>query len=121
MPSTVSNSETTREEAVNTLLARMLKGYGASARAERRSRMGTPDVRVELKTKDSVVLECKWEGSKIQLERQLDKRLKEFPDTLGLFGVLYPDHLRRVSDVEAALEDTDRLQWWLYQFVMTAP
>ena len=114
MPSTVINSETTREEAVNTLLARMLKGYGASARAERRSRMGTPDVRVELKTKDSVVLECKWEGSKIQLERQLDKRLKEFPDTLGLFGILYPDHLRRVSDVEAALEDTDRLQWWLH-------
>ena len=43
-----------------------------------------------------------------------DRVKKEFPDTLGLFGVLYPDHLRRVSDVEAALKDTNGIQWWLH-------
>ena len=71
--------ETIREEVVNTLLARMLRGYGLSARAERRSRSGTPDVRVELKTGDSVLLECKWAGSERDLEEQLDERLVAIP------------------------------------------
>ena len=98
-------SETTREEAVNTLLARLIRGYGAStsARAERRSSAGTPDIRVDLRTNDSVLLECKWEGSRTLLEGQLDERLTAFPEALALIGVLYPERLRYIDDVEAAL------------------
>ncbi len=86
LPSVQNDPEVIREEAVNTLLARMLRGYGASARAERRSRMGAPDVRVELKTGDSVLLECKWDGSRRLLEDQLDERLDAFPEPIGLIG-----------------------------------
>ena len=106
--------ETIREEAVNTLLARMLRGYGLSARAERRSRSGTPDVRVELKTGDSVLLECKWEGSEKLLEEQLDERLVAFPESLALIGVLYPDRMRHMANVEAALETATDIRWWLH-------
>ena len=108
--------ETIREEAVNTLLARLLRGYGAStsARAERRSAAGTPDIRVTLRTDDSVLLECKWEGSGSQLEAQLDERLSAFPDSLGLIGVLYPERLRQLDDVESALDDAEDLRWWLH-------
>ena len=95
-------------------MAQMLGGYGASARAERRSRKGTPDVRVELKTGDSVLLECKWEGSASALEDQLDERLETFPESLGLIGVLYPERLRHIANVEAALEVADDIQWWLH-------
>ena len=108
--------ETIREEAVNTLLARLLRGYGAttSARAERRSAAGTPDIRVDLRTDDSVLLECKWEGSGNQLENQLDERLSAFPDSLGLIGVLYPERLRQLDNVESALEIAEDLRWWLH-------
>ena len=106
--------ETIREEAVNTLLARMLRGYGLSARAERRSKGGTPDVRVELKTGDSVLLECKWAGSEGELKDQLDERLVAFPESLGLIGVLYPDRMRHMANVEAALETAKDLRWWLH-------
>ena len=114
MPAGQNDLETIREEAVNTTLARMLRGYGVSARAERRSRMGAPDVRVELKTGDSALLECKWEGSRRLLEEQLDERLDAFPDALGLVGVLYPDCLRHTANVEAALETARDIQWWLH-------
>ena len=107
-------SETVREEAVNIPLAQMLGGYGASARAERRSRKGTPDVRVELRTGDSVLLECKWEGSASALEDQLDERLGTFPEPLGLIGVLYPERLRHLANVEAALEVANDIRWWLH-------
>ena len=106
--------ETIREEAVNTLLARMLRGYGLSTRAERRSKGGTPDVRVELKTGDPVLLECKWDGSERSLEEQLDERLAAFPESLGLIGVLYPDRMRHMANVEAALETAKDLRWWLH-------
>ena len=92
----------------------MLRGYGVSARAERRSRMGAPDVRVELRTGDSALLECKWEGSRRLLEDQLDERLDAFPDALGLVGVLYPDRLRHTANVEAALETAGDIRWWLH-------
>ena len=114
MPPAHSDLETIREEAVNVPLAQMLGGYGASARAERRSRRGAPDVRVELRTGDSVLLECKWEGSTGLLESQLDDRLDAFPDALGLIGVLYPEHLRHLANVEAALEVADDIRWWLH-------
>ena len=58
-----SDPETTREEAVNVLLAELLRDHGLAARAERRSREGVPDIRVELRSGDLVLLECKWEGS----------------------------------------------------------
>ena len=92
----------------------MLRGYGASARAERRSRRGAPDVRVELKTGDSVLLECKWDGSRRLLESQLEERLDAFPESLGLIGVLYPDRLRHTVNVEAALETAGDIRWWLH-------
>ena len=106
--------ETIREEVVNTLLARMLRGYGLSARAERRSKGGTPDVRAELRTGDPVLLECKWDGSERSLEDQLDERLATFPESLGLIGVLYPDRMRHMANVEAALETAKDLRWWLH-------
>ena len=92
----------------------MLRGYGVSARAERRSREGAPDVRAELRTGDSVLLECKWEGSLSSLEDQLDERLAAFPESLALIGVLYPDRLRHTVNVEAALETANDLRWWLH-------
>ena len=106
--------ETIREEAVNTMLARMLRGFGVSARAERRSKEGAPDVRAELRTGDSVLLECKWVGSERSLEDQLDERLVAFPESLGLIGVLYPDRLRHMTNVEAALETAKDIRWWLH-------
>ena len=106
--------ETIREEAVNTMLARMLRGYGVSAREERRGMEGTPDVRVELRTGDSVLLECKWTGSERSLEDQLDDRLAAFPESLALIGVLYPDRMRHMANVEAALETAKDLRWWLH-------
>ena len=114
MPPARNDPETIREEAVNVPLAQMLGGYGASARAERRSRKGTPDVRVELRTGDSVLLECKWEGAASSLDDQLDERLDAFPDALGLIGVLYPERLRHLANVEDALEVADDIRWWLH-------
>ena len=62
---------TTREEVVNTLLAQELRRHGLSARAERRTREGAPDVRIELRGGGLVLLECKWESSAAQLDEQL--------------------------------------------------
>ena len=93
----------------------MLRGYGVvSARAERRSRGGAPDVRAELRTGDSVLIECKWEGSERSLEEQLDQRLEAFPESLALIGVLYPNRLRHAVNIEVALKAATDLRWWLY-------
>ena len=89
-----SSGEVIREEGVNTLFTQLLRDQGIKARAERRSRGSTPDVRVELKTEDVVLLECKWADSVSQLESQLDARLQQFPDALGVIGVLYPEGLK---------------------------
>ena len=109
-----AKGETVREEAVNTLLAQLLRGHGIAARAERRSRKGAPDIRVELKTGDSVLLECKWEDSIGLLETQLDDRLENFPDALGTIGVLYPDRLKFLENTQSGLESATDLQWWLH-------
>ena len=106
--------DTIREEAVNTLLAQLLRDQGISARAERRSRGATPDVRVTLKTGDTVLLECKWEDSASQLESQLDTRLQQFPDALGVIGVLYPEGLKYLDDTREGLENAGDLEWWLH-------
>ena len=106
--------ETIREEAVNTLLAQLLRDQGIAARAERRSRNSTPDVRVTLKTGDTVLLECKWDDSVSQLENQLDTRLQQFPDALGVIGVLYPGGLKYLDDTREGLENAGDLEWWLH-------
>ena len=106
--------ETNREEVFNVALARMLKDRGISARAERRSRHGVPDLRIELSTGDEVILECKYAGSLSQLETQLDERLDSFPEVLGILGVVYPDRFRVASDVFSCLENADDIEWWLH-------
>ena len=108
------NTESVREEVVNVLLAQLLRGHGLAARAERRSKMGAPDIRVNLKSGDTIVLECKWEGSTSLLESQLEGRLEDFPEVVGMVGVLYPENLRYAEDTSAALLTTDNLQWWLH-------
>ena len=106
--------DTIREEAVNTLLAQLLRDQGVSARAERRSRGATPDIRVTLKTGDTVLLECKWEDSVGQLESQLDTRLQQFPEALSVIGVLYPEGLKYLEDTREGLENAGDLEWWLH-------
>lgn len=109
-----NNRETIREEGVNVLLGQLLHVRGFTARAERRSRRGVPDVRVELRSGDLVLLECKWEGNDAQLETQLDERLTTFADRLGVIGVLYPDRLRYAENTQAELEAATDLRWWLH-------
>lgn len=104
--------ETIREEAANVLLAQLLRDHGLSARAERRSHRGAPDISVDLRTGLAIV-ECKWNHSRGLLQGQLDGRLTDFPQALGTFGVLYPEHLRHAEDTKAGLESAD-LQWWLH-------
>ena len=104
----------TREEAVNTLLGQAMRRYGLDAKAERRSLEGAPDVRVELRGGDLVLLECKWEGTAGLLDEQIGERLKQFPEALGILGVLYPERLQTEDDTQAALEAADDLRWRLY-------
>ena len=108
------NTENVREEGVNVHLAQLLRDRGVSARAERRSREGAPDVRANLRSGDMVILECKWEESSGLLEGQIDGRLSDFPDALGLLGVLYPSRLRQEEDTRAALDSADDLRWWVH-------
>ena len=109
-----NDPETIREEGVNVLLAQSLRDHGISARAERRSRKGTPDIRVELRGGDLVILECKWDGSANLLDGQLEERLKDFPEALGMVGVLYPGGLRHEENTYAGLEAATDLKWWLH-------
>ena len=109
-----NDPENIREEGVNVLLAEALRNRGVPARAERRSRKGTPDLRVELPGGDMIILECKWEGSESLLETQLDERLGEYPEAVGMVGILYPGPLRQEEDTHAALEAAADLRWWLH-------
>ena len=108
-----NDPETVREEGANVLLAQLLRDRGVSARAERRSRKGAPDIRVALRSGDLIILECKWEGSLGLLESQLDERLNDFPDAVGLMGVLYPGRIRDAEDTQAEIQAATDLQWWL--------
>ena len=107
-------SETSREEGINVHFAQHLRNRGISARAERRSREGIPDVRADLRSGDQVILECKWEESASLLQSQLDERLAAFPEALGIVGVLYPARLRQEEDTQASLEAATDLQWWVH-------
>ncbi len=93
-------TESAREEAVNPLLGQLLRQRGIPARAERRSRGDTPDIRYELPTGELVLLECKWESGHADLIDQLDDRLTDFPDAIARVGVLYPDDFRHVDDIQ---------------------
>ena len=106
--------ETIREEGVNVHLAQLLRNRGISARAERRSREGIPDVRADLRSGDLVILECKWEDTASLLENQLNERLDAFPEALGMVGVLYPVRLRQEEDTQASLGAATDLQWWVH-------
>ena len=109
-----NDPETIREEGVNVLLVQLLRDHGLSARAERRSRRGVPDVRVNLRGGDLVLLECKWEGQGALLESQLEERLTAFPEALGMLGVFYPDRLRHAENTLVELEAAADLRWWLH-------
>ena len=111
---TTTQSENIREEAVNTLLAQLLREYGLTTREERRSRRGAPDILVKLKTGDTILLECKWDDAAGQLSTQLTERLSTHPDTLAIAGVLYPARLKPADDIKAALAVAGDLQWWVH-------
>ncbi len=113
-PPRQNDPETIREEGVNVLLAQLLRDHGLSARAERRSRRGIPDVRVNLRGGALVLLECKWEGQGALLESQLEERRAAFPEALGMLGVFYPDRLRHAENTLAELEAAADLRWWLH-------
>ena len=114
MTSVRKSPETAREEAANVLLAQLLRAQGIEARAEIRSVQGTPDVRVELGRRDLVILEGKWQASSGLLEDQLNDRLEDFSEALGIIGVLYPNRLRHEDDLFGHLESASDLQWWLH-------
>ena len=114
MTSASKSPETVREEAANVLLAQLLRDQGLEARAEIRSRHGTPDVRVNLGSGDLLILEGKWETSSGLLEGQLNDRLHDFPDALAIIGLLYPNRLRYEDDLFAHLESASDLQWWIH-------
>ena len=109
-----SKSEAIREEGVNVLLAELLRERGIQARAERRGRQGTPDIKVELRGGDSIILECKWEGATRPLKKQLNQRLRDFRDALGIVGVLYPYRFRRAENTLEALRASTQFQWWVH-------
>ena len=111
---TTAQTDNIREEAVNTLLAQLLRDYGLTARAERRGHAGVPDILVELKTGDTILLECKWDDAAGLLENQLSERLADYPDTLAVAGVLYPIRLKTVDDIQADLATAGDLRWWVH-------
>ena len=109
-----SDPQAIREEGVNVLLAELLRERGIDAKAERRSRRGAPDISVDMGHGHLILLECKWESAPGLLDRQLAERLKDFPEVLGVIGVLYPMRLRREDDILAALEAATDLKWWVH-------
>ncbi len=99
---------------MNTLLAQELRRHGLDAKAERRSREGAPDVRVELRGGELILLECKWESTAGLLEAQLDERLEQFPDAIAVVGVIHPERLRVEEDLQASLRTETGLRWRIH-------
>ncbi len=106
--------ETVREEVVNVILGELLRARGIPARAERRSQGNAPDIRFELPSGELILIECKWEGSRTELDRQLAERVDEFPDAIARLGVLYPDYLKTEDDVGDVLSWLSDLEWYLH-------
>ena len=71
-------------------------------------------MQVELRSGDLLLLECKWAGSTAQLNEQVNRRLEQFPAALGVLGVVYPDRLQSVDDVNGSLNAASDLRWRLY-------
>ena len=111
---TPRRGETNREEAVNVHLAQLLRERGISARAERRSRHGAPDLRIDLSSGYQIIIECKYADSSGQLEPQLNDRLTHFPKAIAVLGVVYPDSMRHEPDVEPILRTASDIEWWLH-------
>ena len=63
---------------------------------------------------DAIIAECKWDEAAGPLRKQLDDRVKGFPEAIGLFGVLYPDRLKRAEDTRAELAGATDIRWWLH-------
>ena len=61
-----------------------------------------------------VILECKWDGSANLLDSQLEEWLEDFPEALGMVGVLYPGGFRHEENTYDGLEAATNLQWWLH-------
>ena len=99
---------------MNPLLGQLLRARGVEARAERRSRGDTPDIRFELPTGELILIECKWESGRGNLDQQLDERVADFPDAIARVGVLYPEWLKQEDDILDELEYTLNLQWFLH-------
>ena len=95
-------------------MGQLLRARGIPARAERRSRGDTPDIRYELPTGELVLIECKWESGQSDLREQLDERVGDFPDAIGRLGVLYPEWLKQEEDILDELEHTLNLQWYVH-------
>ena len=114
MPASKRHSERTDETVVNALLAETLRDHGLTARAERRKGNQKPDVRITIGATGQVILECKWDGSRNDLENQLAERVVEIPDALARIGVLYPESLRHGDNTLEALQAASDLQWWLH-------
>ena len=110
----VREGDPVREEVVNVLLAQLLRDHGLSAKAERRGRRGTPDVIVDLRSGDQILLECKWEGSAGLLDDQLEGRLRDFPEALGVFGVVYPDWIKLLENTLSGLRGAADFEWWVH-------
>ena len=110
----VREGDPVREEVVNVLLAQLLRDHGLSAKAERRGRRGTPDVIVDLRSGDQILLECKWEGSAHLLDDQLEGRLRDFPEALGVFGVVYPDWIKLLENTLSGLRGAADFEWWVH-------
>ena len=106
--------ETNREEAVNVHLAEALKSLGIAARAERRSREGIPDVRVDLIGGYEIILECKYEGATSLFGSQLETRMASFPDAVGVVAMVYPSWMREERDIPDALFAATDFEWWLH-------
>ncbi|MYD74098.1 MAG: hypothetical protein F4Y11_07675 [Chloroflexi bacterium] len=106
--------ETAREEAVNVLLGQLLRDRGVRSRAERRSRGDAPDIRFELPSGDVVLIECKWEDGRAELDAQLDRRMVRFPEAAARVGVLYPDWLKQADDILDELAHTPNLEWFVH-------
>ena len=110
----MAQSETAREEAVNPLLGQLLRARGVNARAERRSRGDTPDIRYQLPSGELILIECKWESGRSDLDQQLAERVSDFPEAIARVGVLYPEWLKQEDDILDELEHTLNLEWFLH-------
>ena len=79
------------------------------ATAERRSSEGAPDVLIELRGGEHGLAGMQvGKHRRSMLDEQLDGRMRQFPEAVAVAGVIFPERLRVVEDVQAALGSGDR-------------